>query len=94
MMEVQLVASFPNRALMQQAIDEIRSQGAIDVRLLEDSPSEEGLFSPPGGGSLPYALSVWMERSRYRLAEDAIRCHRGSLLPGSGPSLVLAQNRH
>jgi hypothetical protein len=96
-MEVQLLASFPDRNLMAQAIRTIRSQGAIDVRPLGDCgdnvPIEAGF-----GSSLPlppFSISVWMERSRYRLAQDTIIMYRGTLLQDDGsPSFVFPQNIH
>lgn len=89
-MEVQLVAAFPDLAHMLEALDEIRSQGALDVRILSGPPGEAGSGASAAGSA--YALSVWMERSRYRRAEDTILRCQGAFLPGTDPSLIFAQN--
>lgn len=99
-MEVQLIASFPDSERMFGALSEIRKQNPLDIRILGGGfPGQAVSASPTAsaetGGELPrYAISVWVERSRYRRTEDTILRFQGALGYGTAPSLVFPQDIH
>lgn len=77
-MEKNLLASFSDMVQLEQAVGALRSQGALDIRVQTGSKEEAQLTS--GSGRPAFYVNVYVERSRYRQAEDTILRYGGSFL--------------
>ncbi|MDD9270820.1 hypothetical protein ACFPES_27555 [Paenibacillus sp. GCM10023248] len=86
-MEVQLEATFTDRLTMEKTAEILRSQGVLDIKFNYGGDAQ----AVDLGGSLvqsvesyaaaepAYALTVSVEKSRYRQAEDTIVKYGGQL---------------
>lgn len=86
-MEINLEATFTDRSTMEKTAEILRSQGVLDIKF--------NYGGEPQAGDLPgslvqsldsysaaepsYALTVSVEKSRYRQAEDTIMKYGGQL---------------
>lgn len=74
-METSLTAAFTKKTDFELAISELKQQGVLDVRIHNgkaDSSSE-------AADDLTYSMDVFVEKSRWRQAENTIIRHGGQL---------------
>jgi hypothetical protein len=72
-METNLTAAFKKKTDFDLAISALRQQGVIDLRIhnvIDDLEAAE---------DLTYSMDVFVEKSRWRQAEDTIIRHGGQL---------------
>ncbi|MDQ1911155.1 hypothetical protein RAC89_11895 [Paenibacillus sp. GD4] len=72
-----LCAAFPNPQIREQAVEALRAQGAIDIRL--DEVVEFSKDLAPYGMVQGYKLEVVVESSRREQAADTISRYGGQL---------------
>jgi hypothetical protein len=87
-MEIILTATFDNVDNLEQAAEQLKRQGVLDIRFDNnlsfsvDYQSHAFLQSLEGStAASSYTLEVWAQKSRYREAEDTITKYGGQLLP-------------
>ncbi|UKS25988.1 hypothetical protein LOZ80_31260 [Paenibacillus sp. HWE-109] len=81
-MEINLEATFSDRYHLEKTAEVLRSQGVLDIRFTteSDSQADSYLQSAELASAEPtYGLSVSVEKSRYRQAEDTILKYGGQL---------------
>jgi hypothetical protein len=84
-MEIHLTATFTNMSDLEQAAEDLRRQGVLDIRfddsvLKVDYQADTFIQSLEDNVSdTDYGLQVSVEKSRYRHAEDIITRYGGTL---------------
>ncbi|MBP1994632.1 hypothetical protein [Paenibacillus eucommiae] len=85
-MEIHLTAEFKDMSSLEQAVEELRLQGVLDIRFDNQIPIKvdfqadtvmESLENSLAGQT--YTLQVSVEKSRYRQSEDIIAKYAGAL---------------
>ncbi|NOV02735.1 hypothetical protein [Paenibacillus planticolens] len=86
-MEINLQATFADRSTMEKTAEILRSQGVLDIKFNYGGEPHHDALSSGLAQSLhsfsaaepSYALTVCVEKSRYRQAEDTIIKYGGHL---------------
>jgi hypothetical protein len=72
-METTLTAAFKKKADLDLAATALRNQGVLDLRI------HNVLENMDSSGAATYSLDVFVEKSRWRQAEDTLIRHGGLL---------------
>jgi hypothetical protein len=87
-METNLTAAFKKKDDLDSAAKALRTQGVLDLRIHHPKPKQQAAQAQPvdiedtielmeAGEEYLYSLDVFVEKSRWRQAEDTIIRHGG-----------------